>query len=68
MYHVTQNQKEQLLCKILTALELASSDGKSPVVRFLIKMYLKVQNLHIGGSLEPAEASRLKKLLSSNKN
>jgi len=67
MYHVSHNQKEQLLCKILSALELASNDGKSSAAGFLMKMYLKVQNLHIGGSLEPAEASRLKKILSSNK-
>lgn len=62
MYHVTLNQKEQLLCKILNALELASNDGRSSAREFLMKMYLKVQNLHIGGSLQPDEASKLKTL------
>ena len=61
MYNLSANQKEQLLLKILTTLEASRNSCKNDSESFLMKMYLKVQNLHIGASLEPAEAAKLKK-------
>lgn len=67
MYHVTPNQKEQLLWKILAALEPISEERQTPAREFLLKMYLRVQNLKPGGSLQPEEAKKLKRLLRKKK-
>jgi len=67
MYNVTPNQKEQILCKIINALDAIQNNGTEDAKDFLMRMYLKVQNLHAGGSLHPTEVSRLKKFFSSKK-
>ena len=66
MYEVTNNQKEQLLNKILNSLESLSQKGLVEDKRFILKMYRKVQKLPQDKSLKGKEALRLRSLIKSN--
>lgn len=65
MYQITDNQREQKLLKILTAIEHENKSGNEAILdnEFLFWAYQKVQSLPIGGSLLPEESSRLNKIL-----
>ena len=65
MYQITDNQREQKLSKILTAIEHENKSGNEAIIdnEFLYWAYEKVQSLPIGGSLLPEQSSRLNKLL-----
>jgi hypothetical protein len=65
VYQITDNQREQNLLKILTALEHENKNGNKSIRDngFLFRTYQKIQSLPIGGSLLPEESSRLKKIL-----
>ena len=62
---MTDNQREQKLSKILTAIEHENKSGNEAVLdnEFLFWAYEKVQSLPIGGSLLPEQSSRLNKIL-----
>ena len=65
MYQITDNQREQKLSKILTAIEHENKSGNEAILdnEFLFWAYEKVQSLPIGGSLLPEQSSRLNKIL-----
>ena len=65
MCQITDNQREQKLSKILTAIEHENKSGNEAIIdnEFLFWAYEKVQSLPIGGSLLPEQSSRLNKIL-----
>ena len=65
MYQITDNQREQKLSKILTAIEHENKSGNEAILdnEFLFWAYQKLQSLPIGGSLLPEQSSRLNKIL-----
>lgn len=65
MYKVISNQKEQLLNQLLDALSNMQSNNVNNDRRFLLSMYVNVQNLKQGQSLSVKDAFKLKRLLKS---
>jgi hypothetical protein len=65
VHQITDNQREQKLLKILTAIEHENKSGNEAILdnEFLFWAYQKVQSLPIGGSLLPEQSSRLNKIL-----
>ncbi len=66
-YEVTENQREQLLNRILDAICAAQKKRCTDDASNLNLLYRKVQALPVGGSLKPEVVVRLKSLLNKHK-
>jgi len=66
-YHITPNQKEQTLNKILNAYELSVKRKNKSQAAQLMDLYLSVQRLSHGGSLAVTDSIRVKQLVANTK-
>ena len=66
-YEMTENQKEQLLNRILDTICAAQQKRCVEDVSNLKLQYRKVQNLPVGGSLKPESVVILKALVKKHK-
>ena len=66
-YHITPNQKEQTLNKILNAYELSVRRNNQSQAAQLMELYLSVQRLSHGRSLAVTDSIRVKQLVAKTK-